>query len=221
MRMWNIMNGAAIATVALSFGVAGAALAQAGQVQAAAQHFTPGEPPPASGVPITAPVTVDTGQVVDVMVEGASPGNRIEIWGPIGAEGAGTLVSKAPLTAGAAKVMAPRMPGSYRLRYVGANGKVLGWRAFEVAAVPIALTVQIPVGAGASLQVTWRGPARPGDQFEIVSQSGMTVSSTPIVGDAAGENVSLLDAPGEPGKYQLRYVTAGGAVLRGVPFTVR
>ncbi|HLS18435.1 MAG TPA: hypothetical protein VK090_01380, partial [Paracoccaceae bacterium] len=91
----------------------------------------------------------------------------------------------------------------------------------DVAAVPVVLRVQTPVGAGGALQVEWQGPARPGDHFQIVSDTGGVTESTPVAGDRAGVNLSQITVPDTRGSYELRYVTSGGAVLRSVRFEVR
>lgn len=174
-----------------------------------------------SGVPIIALETVDAGQQVTIVVDGAPQGASIEIWGPVGDAGGGGRLGLVPLTGGSAVLAAPEVPGSYELRYVDASGKQLGRRALDVAAVPVALTVLTPVSPGGAMDVTWQGPARPGDRFEIVSTAGTLVDSMPLAGNPAAVNVSRITAPAERGTYQLRYVTDAGWVLRGVPFEVR
>jgi Ca-activated chloride channel family protein len=212
------MNGRALlVTAALALGVAWgtATLAQTAPRQ-------PGDSASlASGVPITAPVTVDAGQSVNVVVEGAQPGARIQLWGPVGEPVAGQQIAAVPLTGGVAALTAPESSGSYELRYLDASGRQLGRRAFDVAAVPVALTVPTPVGRGGEMEITWQGPARPGDRFDIVGPSGAVVGSTPVAGDPAGVNRSRITAPAESGDYELRYVAGNGAVLRWVGFQVR
>lgn len=174
-----------------------------------------------SGAPITAPSTVDGGQPLVVAVNGAAEGARIQLWGPIGESTAPSELETAALSGGSATLIAPQMPGSYQLRYLDSSGRVLGRQALDVAAVPVVLRVQTPVGAGGVLQVEWQGPARPGDHFQIVSDTGGVTESTPVAGDRAGVNLSQITVPDARGSYELRYVTSGGAVLRSVRFEVR
>lgn len=174
-----------------------------------------------SGTPITAPGTVDSGQQVNVVVEGAREGARIQLWGPIGVSTPATELENAELRSGSGMLIAPEMPGSYQLRYMDASGRVLGRQALDVAAVPVVLNIHTPVGAGGTLEIQWQGPARPGDRFEIVSDTGGVAEATPVAGDSAGVNFSQIAAPEMSGSYELRYVTSGGAVLRSVRFEVR
>jgi hypothetical protein len=205
--------------------VAAAVLGLGVSMVAVAQTSTSGQPGDgaslSSGAPITAPTTADAGQLVNIVVEGADEGATIELWGPVTESGRGSQLSAVPLTGGVASLTAPEMSGSYELRYIGASGQQLGRRAFDVSAVPVALTVVTPAGVGGLVEVTWQGPARPGDRFEVVSASGAVVNSIPVAGDSAATNVSQIAAPPEVGSYELRYVTGGGTVLRSVPLDVR
>lgn len=174
-----------------------------------------------AGNPINAPETVDPGQQVSVSVPGAGDGARLEIWGPVSEQGGGTQVASAPLTGGSAIVTAPQVSASYELRYVTSGGSTRARRAFEVAAAPVMLTVSTDVSAGATLGVTWRGPAKPGDTFQIFDPTtGTVLQSTPVVGDSGGQNVSNLTVPDHDGMAELRYVAPGGTVLRSIPFEV-
>lgn len=171
-----------------------------------------------AGVPITAPDTVDAGTRVAVTVPDAPAGARIELWGPVTQKGKGTQLAAVPLAGNSAELVAPERSGSYELRYLGRNGAQLGRRAFDVAAVPVVLTVPTPVAAGGTVSVRWQGPAGPGDRFEIVGPGGAVLGTAPVAGSAARENVSELRVPQQTGPLELRYVTGSGAVLRSVSF---
>jgi Ca-activated chloride channel homolog len=215
-RELNRRTLAMVTTVALGLATAGGVGAQG------TTDNQPGDSASlSSGAPITAPSTADAGQMVNVVVEGAGEGARIELWGPVGESDKGGQVASVPLTGGVAALTAPDMSGSYELRYVSGSGKLLGRRAFDVAAVPVALTVTTPVGLGGILEVSWQGPAQAGDRFEVISASGAVVESIPVEGNSSGTNVSPVTAPQESGSYELRYVSGSGAVLRSVPFDVR
>ncbi len=135
--------------------------------------------------------------------------------------GGGSRIASSPLVGGTAELVAPTQSASYEIRYVADGGKVLARRAFDVAAVPVALSVQTPMVAGGAMRVTWQGPAAPGDRFEIVGPSGAVLDSTPVAGDPGTRNVSTLTVPQQTGTLELRYVTGGGAVLRWVRFDVQ
>ncbi len=212
---------AALSVVAL---VAGAAFASGAGAQTTAQTTAQTKATAANeaGNPINAPETVDRGQQVVVSVAGAGDGGRVEVWGPVGEQGGGQQIASAPLSGGSATLTAPQVSGSYELRFVNANGSTGARRAFEVAASPVMLTVPADVDAGATLTVTWRGPAKPGDTFQIVdAATGTVLQSTPVVGDSSAQNTSSLTVPDHRGQVELRYVGLDGSVLRTVPFVVR
>lgn len=213
----NARGMAAIAALAMGLGAAGIAVAQT----ASGEQRYGDSASLSSGMPIEAPTTVDGGQTVTVGVQNPREGARIELWGPVTQSGKGSQVTASPLAGGTVQLTAPEVSGSYELRYVDGSGALLGRRAFDVAAVPVALTVPTPVGVGGTMEVTWQGPASAGDRFEMVSDTGAVAETTPVAGNAFSANVSQLAAPQQPGSYELRYVTASGAVLRTVRFDVR
>lgn len=174
-----------------------------------------------SGAPITAPDTVDPGAAVNVVVGNAQAGSQIALWGPVTQQGRGSLMSETALVNGSAELTAPLVPGSYELRYIGASGSVLGRRAFDVAAVPVTLTVPTDVGTNGRLAVTWNGPANPGDHFEVVGPGGQVLASAPAEGSPEATNTTEIPAPQQTGTMTLRYVASGGTVLRSIPFEVR
>lgn len=208
------LNAAALA-VALALGGTGAAFAASPDQPAAGPSGMPVQPQNAA---LAVPGTVDAGQTVNVVVNGAPKGSRIELWGPIGVTAPAGQISTSPLIGGTARLDAPAVPASYEIRYLGPDGVVHARQAFDVASVPVALSVLTPVRRGESLDVTWQGPAAPGDRFEIVGPTGAVLDSTPVAGSAGTANLSSLTVPQETGRMQLRYVTGQGAVLRSVPF---
>lgn len=212
---------ATIAAAALAIGAVPAAIAQTGAAPTDASEQYGDSPSLSSGVPITAPNAVDPSQLVNIIVEGSNDGSRIELWGPIGEAIDASQLAQVPLTGGVAALTAPDRPGTYELRYVDEAGKQRGRRAFDVAAVPVTLTMTTPISPGGVADVTWQGPAQPGDRFDIAAETGAVVDSTPLVGDPASSNVSQITAPQERGRYELRYVTGAGTVLRSVTFEVR
>jgi hypothetical protein len=174
-----------------------------------------------TGNPINAPETVDPGQQVAVSVAGASEGASVELWGPVGESGGGERIQSVPVTGGTAQLTAPQVSASYQLRYV-ANGSVRAHRALDVAASPVMLEVPVDVNANATMQVTWRGPAKAGDTLQIVDPlTGTVLQSTPVAGDPGAQNISQLTVPDHSGMLELRYVGLDGTVLRSIPFQAR
>ena len=211
---------AVLAAVALAAGLSGAtAQAQTtGQTTAQTKATVANE----AGNPIDAPETVDPGQQVNVSVSGAAQGASVEVWGPVGEAGKGERLESVPLSGGTALVTAPLVSASYELRYVDANGSTRAHRAFEVAASPVMLEVPVDVNANATMQVTWRGPAKAGDMLQIVDPAtGTVLQSTPVAGDPGAPNVSQLAVPDHSGPLELRYVALDGTVLRSIAFQAR
>ncbi|MDX1680746.1 MAG: hypothetical protein R3242_08445, partial [Akkermansiaceae bacterium] len=65
------------------------------------------------------------------------------------------------------------------------------------------------------------GPGNPGDMLQIFDPGmGNTLESAPVAGDAEAQNVSRLPVPPQSGRFEVRYVTGQGTVLRTVPFSV-
>jgi hypothetical protein len=174
-----------------------------------------------ANVTIEAPWTVDPGAKLEVAIAGAS-GGRLEIWGPLTQHGRGNMLAGGAVPGSHVPITAPKVPGSYELRYLGSSGELLAQRSFEVAAVPIRLWLPLQLGVGAPGEVRWRGPARPGDAIQIVDPAtGTVVSEVAAEGTPGAENVTMIPGPPRAGQYALRYVSRErGAVLRVLPITV-
>ncbi len=103
------------------------------------------------------------------------------------------------------KLIVPARPGTYELRYVGADNQILARRA--ITTTPLEITLEAPdtVRAGKSFDVKWSGPRIPGNFLTVV-----TTDRDPEAYDETaavdGDDEVQLRAPEEPGKYELRYV---------------
>ncbi len=105
------------------------------------------------------------------------------------------------------KLRMPAEPGQYELRYqVKRNREVVARTPIEV--LPSEVTMDAPAKAeiGASIPVTWTGPANKGDFISVHELGG---NQWPI-NDANVKQGSPLQLrmPGEPGQYELRYQLA-------------
>ena len=175
----------------------------------------------AAAATIEAPSTVDPGAHVNVVIAGAAPGGRLEIWGPVTQGGRGSMLAGGEVRGTSVPITAPRVPGSYELRYMSASGAMLARRSLDVAAVPIVLSVPERFSAGVPGTVRWQGPAGRGDRLQIVDpSSGNVVSQVEVKGKPFGWNSTVIHAPAQPGKYLLRYVDGRGAVLRALSVMV-
>lgn len=176
----------------------------------------------AAGASVEGPFTVDPGQTVEMTITGGVAGGRLELWGPVTRSGRGELLAGGEAASGKIPVTAPNQPGSYELRYLAPSGALLARRSFDVAAVPVTLSVPEQLGAGIPGEVRWRGPAGPGDRLQIVDPAtGAVLSETAAEGAPGAENSAMIRGPEAIGDYHLRYLSgARGAVLLVLPIRV-
>lgn len=118
-----------------------------------------------------------------------------------------------------AKLNAPLAPGNYEVRYVAAGVNVLTRKPIVVKAVGASITGPASVAAGAAFQIEWQGPGNNSDWLTIITP-GAAASAYGSYVDAINGSPARLNAPLEPGDYELRYVAAGREVLARTPITV-
>lgn len=168
---------------------------------------------------IGAPETVDPGAMVVISVPDGTAGGTLELWGPLSTDSARS-VGAIRIEDATATLKAPMQPGSYQLRYVGPDGNQRASRPIEVAAYPVTLSAPAEIRAGHNVEVSWRGPAMPGDTLRIVSTATRdVVSEVPAVGTPGIDKVSVLRAPAEVGAYTLEY-RSRDATLRTLAINV-
>ncbi len=109
-----------------------------------------------------------------------------------------------------ADLVMPLVPGVYELRYVlYQNGEVLARRQITITPVPVTLSAPDTLAAGNLLELDWTGPNYPRDYLTIArlgTDDGKHVGWVYTKDGAPAR----LQAPTEPGRYELRYVGAGG-----------
>lgn len=172
---------------------------------AAAQPQRP--PRPAQGPSLSAPRTLMAGAMANTFVSRAPAGARLAIARP--GDPPEAAIVAAPL--GAASVLALPAPGevgSFELRLLGeADGKpVILLRQTLTTTTPEA-TLAAPrrVGRSQALPVRGIGPNGDRDRVMLVKPGEPAEAEGPSFYPA--ENVEdTLDAPSEPGTYELRYV---------------
>ncbi len=120
---------------------------------------------------------------------------------------------------------APPEPGEYEVRYVLGQGRRL-LVAAPVSVVAAGAVIDAPpeVEAGSSFEVEWTGPDNEGDYVTIVPAGVSRDAAFNImwsrVSTRHGSPV-MLQAPPEPGEYEVRYVLGSGRrMLESVPITV-
>lgn len=172
---------------------------------------------------LRAPGTVDAGQSVEIRLPGDAEG-WIELWGPV--QG---IAGSAPKTrqlrvavTGTDMILTPKVaPGSYQLRLVSHDGIVLAKQALDISTAPVALRLLERVEPGETAELTWFGPAVPGDRLLVVAAgSGALMHEMPALGDAGVEHVTQIPMPAAAGTYEIQYVTAAGTVLRSIAVEV-
>jgi Ca-activated chloride channel family protein len=114
---------------------------------------------------------------------------------------------------------APAKPGKYELRYVIWNERVLASTPIELTDVAATVHGPASVAAGSRFEVAWTGPNYATDQIRI-ARPGTPASSTERWIEAAKSD-HTIDAPPQPGSYELRYVLAGERILASQPLIVR
>jgi Ca-activated chloride channel homolog len=118
-----------------------------------------------------------------------------------------------------ATLNAPLAPGNYELRYVAAGVNVLVRKPISVKAVAASITGPASVAAGSAFQIEWQGPNNRSDWLTIIAPAAAPSVYASYV-DAINGSPARLNAPLEPGAYELRYVAGGREVLARTPIMV-
>ncbi len=170
---------------------------------------------------VTAPAEAVVGSVIDVEWEG--PDNPkdyitiVEAGAPEGSHIDYTRTSRgSPLT-----ITAPDALGNFEIRYVlQQSGRTLANQPISLVPATAQLMVNEPILPSGEFQVEWMGPDNPKDYITIVEAGAPEGSHTDYVRTSRGSPVTL-DAPGEPGDYEVRYVIQqSGRTLASEPVSV-
>ena len=107
-------------------------------------------------------------------------------------------------------IVVPIQPGDCEIRYVSGQGrKVLARRPLKVVPVEVTLSAPDEARVGATVEVTWTGPANGGDYITIVPAS-LSDERYAEYADASGGSPSRIRTPIEPGACEIRYVSGQG-----------
>jgi Ca-activated chloride channel family protein len=182
-----------------------AALACALPAAALAQR-PQGRPAP-QGPALSAPRTLMAGSMATAFVSRAPAGARLAIARP--ADPPDTILAAAPVGAGSAvSLPAPGEVGSYELRLLGESGgkpAVLLRQPLATTEPSATLAAPVRVARGNPLPARGIGPNGERDRVVLVRPDSPPQAGGPSFFPA--ENVeSTLEAPAEPGTYELRYV---------------
>ena len=123
-------------------------------------------------------------------------------------------------------IRVPGTAGAYDLRYVAQAGdgkKVLKTLPLDVTETSVDLAFNPAISLGGVLVVDWSGPGTQGDYIDIVPRGYTLTSGEKSYAYTSGGNPLELALPGEPGKYDVRYVLQsadGRTLLKTVPLTL-
>lgn len=119
-----------------------------------------------------------------------------------------------------AELRMPLEPGSYELRYVQANTKVLARRAITVAAAEATVSAKSEAIAGETLDVAFTGPPAGSGDFITVTEPGAPENKYMSYAYASRGSPAQIRMPLEPGEYEIRYVQGNSKVLARQKVTV-
>ncbi|MEX0956615.1 MAG: VWA domain-containing protein [Rhizobiaceae bacterium] len=180
-------------------------------------------PPARPDASLDAPESIEIGLTFTVTWQG--PGeNRdvIELHDPDARQGEGVRVGakrvvNGDLDARTVDLIAPVRPGSYDLRYMwqGDRKEALASRVIEVVEAPVSLDAPANVAIGRTFTVDWVGPGANRDTIRIFDAAarqgeGNVLREKRLVNDDIDNRRLSLQAPAEPGFYQLQYYSGEG-----------
>lgn len=152
-------------------------------------------------VEITAPEEAGAGSEITVSWTGTvADGDRIVI--RLAGETEGLSID-AP-TGNAVSVTLPLEDGTYEIAYLNAEGGILDTDTLTVTPNAYAFDLPEQVPAGGTVEIHWSGPDHPGDYITLVPEGTPEGDWLDYEYTAVG-NPILLQAPLDPGLYEIRY----------------
>ncbi len=155
---------------------------------------------------VTGPETAFQGQTIEVSWDG--PGEKGDFVSIHDVGGNQWPINDSNVKHGnPLKLRMPAEPGLYELRYqVKRNREVIARTPIEILPSEVTIDAAAKAEIGASIPVTWTGPANKGDFLSVHELGG---NQWPINDANVKEGSPLqLRMPGEPGQYELRYQLA-------------
>lgn len=111
------------------------------------------------------------------------------------------------------KVQAPPDPGTYKVRYIlGRGDKLLSETTIEITPVTASLKAPEKASAGSKFEVSWEGPGYKGDYISIARPDQQDTKYLHYAYTNTG-NPLEVQAPSEPGAYEVRYIQGKGRKL--------
>jgi Ca-activated chloride channel family protein len=159
------------------------------------------------------PAQVPAGQAFTVKWEGPDSKGDFVALAPKDPKDDNTLSYAYTKSGNPVRLTAPGDPGDFELRYKhGHTGKVIGRAPIKVTQVTAGLEAPDKAQVAQKIQVKWKGPGYRGDYISVAKPDQDPGSYQHYAYTSAGNPVSL-QAPAEPGGYEVRYIMGAGDKL--------
>lgn len=169
---------------------------------------------------IAGPRTAKVGSEISVEWSGPAPaaGDFITITAPDAAER--SYKDYAYTKNGSpAKIEMPVEPGTYELRFVQNNKKVIARQMIVVEDISVSLDAPESGKVGATISVGFMGPVAKGDWITVVPKDARAKKYNDYFYPRNG-SPGALDLPKQAGDYEIRYVLDGERVVARIPISV-
>ena len=170
---------------------------------------------------VRAPSSADAATSIDVSWKGPGyPGDFVSIARPDQHPGAYVKMAW-PADGNPLAVIVPSEPGTYEIRYILGEGEKLLAKA-SLTVKGVTANIQAPKSApkDTTLSVKWQGPGHESDYITIARLDQHSGSYVNMAWVADG-NPAKLQAPSEPGTYEVRYILGeGDKLLAKTPITI-
>jgi Ca-activated chloride channel family protein len=177
---------------------------------------------------VTVPPKAEGGEPLTIAWQGpAGTGDYLDIVPAGHLETSGEITYAYARDGNPAKLTAPGKSGAYLIRYVleGTGGrKILASSPLAVSQPAATVKADDVVAKGSKVKVEWTGPKRRGDYVDLVKKGHLEPSGELSYFYTDRDTPSELNAPAEPGEYEIRYVLeapGGRQVLVRRPLRVR
>ena len=123
------------------------------------------------------------------------------------------LALKASSKTGTIELRAPSQPGDYEVRYISSlDGRMISHQAFVVEPAEVKLVALEFVETGDEMRIWWVGPGHTSDKVTL-ARPGMADDNYLLSRPIIDGNPIFLEAPNEPGKYEVRYINGTEGVV--------
>lgn len=158
-------------------------------------------------VTLSAPAEAGINEAIEVRVGGEpTSGDMIRFADSNGEVIGGSYGYVGNAKDGVMLLAAPLEPGSYFVVYL-TKSEIVARSPLQVHAVAAEIDAPAQVGINESFEVAFEGPANRGDTLQVYRLDGTPVGGTYAYVGNGEDNRLNLKAPGEPGSYEVVYIT--------------